>query len=217
MRSAFGSITDRILDLCVCGHLCVRILYCLITATRFSFQSFWGCILIATNSHQINEQIHASEVRVIASDGTQLGIMPLADAMAHAEEEGFDLVMIAPNAAPPVCRIMDYGKYRFEQAKREKLNRKSQKIVETKEIWLSPGIGDHDMEFKVKNALGFLADGDKVKVTVRFRGREMAHTELGTVLLKEFADKCAETAVVEKPAKLEGRRMSMFLGPKPAK
>ena len=183
----------------------------------FSSQSFWRCIHIATNSHQINEQINASEVRVIASDGTQLGIMPLADAMAHAEEEGFDLVMIAPNAAPPVCRIMDYGKYRFEQAKREKLNRKSQKIVETKEIWLSPGIGDHDMEFKVKNALGFLADGDKVKVTVRFRGREMAHTELGTVLLKEFADKCAETAVVEKPAKLEGRRMSMFLGPKPVK
>ncbi|MBR5743461.1 MAG: translation initiation factor IF-3 [Clostridia bacterium] len=172
---------------------------------------------IAAISHQINDQIHASEVRVIASDGSQLGIMPLADAMARAEEDGLDLVMIAPNAAPPVCRIMDYGKYRFEQAKREKLNRKSQKIVETKEIWLSPGIGDHDMDFKVKNALGFLADGDKVKVTVRFRGREMAHTDLGTALLREFAEKCADVAAVEKPAKLEGRRMSMFLGPKPTK
>ena len=143
--------------------------------------------------------------------------MSIQDALAKAAEANLDLVNISPNAAPPVCRIMDYGKYRFEQAKREKLNRKSQKIVETKEIWLSPGIGDHDMEFKVKNALGFLADGDKVKVTVRFRGREMAHTELGTVLLKDFAEKCAETAVVEKPAKLEGRRMSMFLGPKPTK
>ena len=138
---------------------------------------------------QINDEIRDSEVRVIGTDGTQLGIMSSAEAMKIAEEEGFDLVMIAPNAAPPVCRIMDYGKYRFEQAKREKMNRKAQKVVETKEIWLSPGIGDHDMDFKVKNALSFIADGDKVKVTVRFRGREMAHTELGTILLKQFAEK----------------------------
>ncbi|MBR4865719.1 MAG: translation initiation factor IF-3 [Clostridia bacterium] len=172
---------------------------------------------IAAISHQINEQIRDAEIRVIGADGSQLGIMSSAEAMKIAEEEGFDLVMIAPNAAPPVCRIMDYGKYRFEQAKREKMNRKAQKVVETKEIWLSPGIGDHDMDFKVKNALSFIADGDKVKVTVRFRGREMAHTELGTVLLKQFAEKCAETAVVEKPAKLEGRRMSMFMAPKPNK
>jgi len=154
---------------------------------------------------------------VIGADGSQLGIMSSDEAMKIAEQEGFDLVMIAPNAVPPVCRIMDYGKFRFEQAKREKINRKNQKVVETKEIWLSPGIGDHDMEFKVKNALGFIEDGDKVKVTVRFRGREMAHTELGTLLLKDFADKCAEKTVVEKPAKLEGRRMSMFLAPKPTK
>ncbi|MBE6998823.1 MAG: translation initiation factor IF-3 [Clostridia bacterium] len=172
---------------------------------------------IAAISHQINEQIRDAEIRVIGADGSQLGIMSSAEAMKIAEEEGFDLVMIAPNAAPPVCRIMDYGKYRFEQAKREKMNRKAQKVVETKEIWLSPGIGDHDMDFKVKNALSFIADGDKVKVTVRFRGREMAHTELGTILLKQFAEKCAETAVVEKPAKLEGRRMSMFMAPKPNK
>lgn len=172
---------------------------------------------IAAISHQINEQIRDAEIRVIGADGSQLGIMSSAEALKIAEEEGFDLVMIAPNAAPPVCRIMDYGKYRFEQAKREKMNRKAQKVVETKEIWLSPGIGDHDMDFKVKNALSFIADGDKVKVTVRFRGREMAHTELGTILLKQFADKCAETAVVEKPAKLEGRRMSMFMAPKPNK
>lgn len=214
---ALGSITDRMESIVVCaGILCP---HSLLSDYRkpFSFLSFWGCIHIAAISHQINDQIHASEVRVIASDGSQLGIMPLADAMARAEEDGLDLVMIAPNAAPPVCRIMDYGKYRFEQAKREKLNRKSQKIVETKEIWLSPGIGDHDMDFKVKNALGFLADGDKVKVTVRFRGREMAHTDLGTALLREFAEKCADVAAVEKPAKLEGRRMSMFLGPKPTK
>ena len=172
---------------------------------------------IAAISHQINEQIRDAEIRVIGADSSQLGIMSSAEAMKIAEEEGFDLVMIAPNAAPPVCRIMDYGKYRFEQAKREKMNRKAQKVVETKEIWLSPGIGDHDMDFKVKNALSFIADGDKVKVTVRFRGREMAHTELGTILLKQFAEKCAETAVVEKPAKLEGRRMSMFMAPKPNK
>lgn len=154
---------------------------------------------------------------MIAPDGSQLGIMSSDEALKRAEEEGFDLVMIAPTATPPVCRIMDFGKYRFEQAKREKMNRKNQKVVETKEIWLSPGIGDHDIDFKVKNALSFIADGDKVKVTVRFRGREMAHTDLGTELLKVFADKCKDVAVVEKPAKLEGRRMSMFIAPKPNK
>lgn len=154
---------------------------------------------------------------MIGPEGDQLGIMSSEEALKKAEEEGFDLVMIAPTANPPVCRIMDFGKFRFEQAKREKMNRKNQKVVETKEIWLSPGIGDHDMDFKVKNALSFIADGDKVKVTVRFRGREMAHTDLGAELLKDFADKCKDSAVVEKPAKLEGRRMSMFIAPKPNK
>ncbi len=154
---------------------------------------------------------------MIGPEGDQLGIMSSEEALKKAEEEGFDLVMIAPTANPPVCRIMDFGKFRFEQAKREKMNRKNQKVVETKEIWLSPGIGDHDMDFKVKNALSFIADGDKVKVTVRFRGREMAHTDLGLDLLKDFAEKCKDAAVVEKPAKLEGRRMSMFIAPKPNK
>lgn len=137
--------------------------------------------------------------------------------MKAAEEAGYDLVKIAPNSTPPVCRIMDYGKYRFEQTKREKEARKNQRIVEVKEIRMSPGIGANDFNVKMKNAQKFLGDGNRVKVSVRFRGREMSHAEIGEELLMKFADGCAEISAMDKNPKLEGRNMSMFLSPKPVK
>ncbi|MDD6246641.1 MAG: translation initiation factor IF-3 [Firmicutes bacterium] len=167
--------------------------------------------------HQINEEIRDKELRVIGANGDQLGIMSSADALALAEEKELDLVKIAPNAVPPVCKIMDYGKFRFEQLKKEKEAKKNQRVVEVKEIRMSPSIDTNDLNTKVKNAMKFLNDGNRVKVTVRFRGREMAHTSLGEVLLKQFGESCAEVATVEKGAKLEGRNMSMFLSPKNSK
>lgn len=143
--------------------------------------------------------------------------MSSAQAFKLATEKNLDLVEIAPQAKPPVCKIMDYGKYRFEQAKREKDNRKNQKIVDIKEVRLSLNIDTHDFETKVNHALKFISKGDKVKVSIRFRGREMGHPELGVEIMKRFAEACAETSVVEKQAKLEGRNMLMFLGPKPVK
>lgn len=163
----------------------------------------------------INEEIRDREVRVVGDDGSQLGIMPTREALRIAGEKNFDLVKIAPQATPPVCRIMDYGKYRFELAKKEKEARKNQKIVEVKEIRMSLNIDTHDLQTKIGHALNFLKNGDRVKVTVRFRGREMAHTELGGNLLSRFADACAESASLEKQPKLEGRSMSLFLAPKP--
>lgn len=154
---------------------------------------------------------------MIGANGDQLGIMSSADALALAEEKELDLVKIAPNAVPPVCKIMDYGKFRFEQLKKEKEAKKNQRVVEVKEIRMSPSIDTNDLNTKVKNAMKFLNDGNRVKVTVRFRGREMAHTSLGEVLLKQFGESCAEVATVEKGAKLEGRNMSMFLSPKNSK
>lgn len=139
------------------------------------------------------------------------------DALRIAGEKNLDLVKIAPQATPPVCRIMDYGKYRFELAKKEKEAKKNQKIVDIKEIRMSLNIDTHDLDTKVGHAVNFLKDGDKVKVTVRFRGREMAHTELGKKLLSRFTDSCAEFATMEKQPKLEGRSMSLFLAPKPVK
>lgn len=171
---------------------------------------------IATKETQINEEIRDREVRVIDSDGTQLGIMPIAEAMRLADEKNTDLVKIAPQAKPPVCKIMDYGKYRFEQAKREKEAKKNQRVMEVKEIRMSPSIGENDLQTKLKAALKFLADGDRVKVSIRFRGREMAHTNLGEQILRDFADKCSELANLDKQPKLEGRNMSMFLSPKSA-
>lgn len=165
-------------------------------------------------AHQINEDIQDVEVRLIAEDGTQLGIMPLEEAMNIAIEKDLDLVKISPTANPPVCKIMDYGKFRFEQSKKDKEARKNQHVVEVKEIRMSPSIGDNDFNTKLKNAQRFLTDGDRVKVSVRFRGREMAHTNLGEVLLKKFAEQCAEIANLDKDPKLEGRNMSMFLSPK---
>jgi translation initiation factor IF-3 len=143
--------------------------------------------------------------------------MSAQQALDIAEEKNLDLVKISPNSNPPVCKIMDYGKYRFEQSKREKETKKNQKVIEVKEIRMSPGIGANDFNVKLKNALKFLQDGDRVKVTVRFRGREMTHTEIGEELLKNFAEGCAEIATVNKPPKLDGRHMAMFLSPKNAK
>ena len=171
------------------------------------------CFYISIMEHQINEEIREKEVRLIDSEGQQLGIMSLQKALDAAEEKGLDLVNISPKATPPVCKIMDYGKFRFEQAKKEKEAKKNQRIVEVKEIRFSPKIDVHDFEVKARNATKFLTGGDKVKVTVRFRGREMAHTQIGMDLLKKFAETCKEVGNVEKEPKLEGRQMIMFLAP----
>ena len=172
---------------------------------------------ISKQELQINEQIRDKELRVIDSDGTQLGIMSLRQAMEIAEKKNLDLVKIAPQANPPVCKIIDYGKFRFEQAKREKEARKNQRVVEIKEVRLSLNIDTHDVETKKNHALRFISEGNKVKASIRFRGREMGHPELGLEIMRRFADAMSEVANVEKPAKLEGRTMLMFLAPKPAK
>ena len=163
--------------------------------------------------HQINEEIRDKEVRLISNDGEQLGIVAIQKAQEIAVEKGMDLVKIAPQAKPPVCKIMDYGKFRFEQAKREKEARKNQRVVEIKEIRQTPTIDIGDLNTKVKNACRFLKDGDKVKVSVRFRGREVTHSSLGQDLLHRFAELCSECSTVEKQPKLEGRQMLMFLAP----
>ncbi len=168
-------------------------------------------------THQINEEIRDREVRLIAADGQQLGIMSAKTALAMAEEQDLDLVKISPNAVPPVCKLMDYGKYRFEQTKREKEAKKNQHVVEIKEIRMSPGIDIGDFNTKLRNAQKFLGEGNRVKDTVRFRGREMAHTDIGRGLLVKFSEECAEIAVMDKSPKLEGRHMSMFLSPKTSK
>lgn len=172
---------------------------------------------IATKETQINEEIRDKEVRVIDSDGTQLGVMPIAEAMRLADEKNTDLVKIAPQAKPPVCKIMDYGKYRFEQAKREKEAKKNQRVIEIKEVRLSLNIDTHDFETKVNQAIKFLKSGNRVKVSIRFRGREMAHPENGLVTMSKFADAVSEYGNVEKPAKLEGRSMLMFIAAKSSK
>ena len=166
---------------------------------------------------QINEQIRDKEVRVVDADGSQLGIMPIRAALDLADQRGLDLVKIAPQAKPPVCKIIDYGKFRFEQSKREKEQRKNQRVVEIKEVRLSLNIDTHDFETKKNNALRFIASGDKVKVSIRFRGRELGHPELGQEVMRRFAESVQDAANVERPAKLEGRTMLMFLAPKPAK
>ena len=167
--------------------------------------------------HQINEEIRDEQIRVISSDGEQLGIMSSKEALNIAISKELDLVKIAPTANPPVCKIMDYGKYRFDMAKREKEAKKNQRIVETKEIRLSLNIDTHDFETKVNHAKKFLENGNKVKVSIRFRGREMAHPENGLVTMSKFSEACQEFSSVEKAAKLEGRSMMMFLAPKTKK
>ena len=159
----------------------------------------------------INEQIRDREIRLIGQNGEQLGIMSAREAMKLAEEAQLDLVKIAPKAQPPVCKIIDYGKYKYELARKEKEARKKQKTVEVKEVRLSPNIDTNDLNTKVNNAKKFLTKGNKVKVTLRFRGREMAHVQQSKHILDDVAQMLADVAVVEKPAKLEGRNMSMVL------
>lgn len=165
----------------------------------------------------MNEQIRDRQVRVIGPTGDQLGVMPAVQALQKAAELNLDLVKIAPQATPPVCKIIDYGKYRFEQAKREKEARKNQHIVDIKEIRLSLNIDVHDFNTKVGHAQRFLNDGDKVKVSIRFRGREMGHPEQGHEIMHRFAEALADISNVEKPSKMEGRNMLMFLASKPVK
>jgi len=174
-------------------------------------------LTIAKLDHQLNEEIRDKEIRLIGADGAQLGIVSAAQANAMAEEQGMDLVKISPNAVPPVCKIMDYSKFCFDQKKREKEAKKNQRVVEIKEIRMSPSIDTNDLNTKVKAAQKFLTDGNRVKVSVRFRGREMAHTNLGEKLLMDFAAACSEVASMEKNPKLEGRFMAMFLTPKNSK
>lgn len=177
----------------------------------------WRCFRISSTSHQINEEIRDKEVRLIDDEGNQLGIMSADAALQIAIERDLDLVKIAPGSNPPVCKVMDYGKFRFEQSKREKEAKKNQHVVDVKEIRMSPGIGVNDFNVKLKNGQKFLQDGDRLKVTVRFRGREMAHTDIGERLLKDYAEKCADIANMDKNPKLDGRHMTMFLSPKPNK
>ena len=177
----------------------------------------WRCINISKEL-AINEEIKFNEVRVISSDGSQLGIIPVAKALEAAYAEDLDLVCISPNAEPPVCKIMNYGKYKFEQVKREKEAKKNQKVIEIKEIRLvGVGIDTHDFETKGNHAIRFLKEGNKVKFSIRFRGRELGHPEMGMDIMNRYAEYCSEVAVVEKPAKREGRNMLMFLAPTSAK
>ncbi len=162
----------------------------------------------------INEQIRDKEVRLIGTDGEQLGVMSAKDALKLAREAELDLVKIAPNAKPPVCKIIDYGKYRYELARKEKEAKKKQKTIDIKEVRLSPNIDTNDLNTKINQARKFLSKGDKVKVTLRFRGRELAHVNQSKVILDDFAEKLSDVAVVDKPAKFEGRSMIMFLSEK---
>ena len=162
----------------------------------------------------INEQIRDREIRLIGDDGEQLGIMSSRDAQQIADEKRMDLVKISPTAKPPVCKIMNYSKFRFEQSKKEKEARKKQRTVDIKEVRLSPNIDTHDVEVKLKRAIKFLKDGDKVKVTVRFRGRELGRTEVAYGILGDFAQKVSEWGNIEKAPKMESRSMAMFLSPK---
>lgn len=167
----------------------------------------------STKSPMINGQIRDKEVRLIGADGEQLGIVPIAEAQQKADSANLDLVLIAPQAKPPVCKIIDYGKYRFETVKKEREHRKNQKIMVIKEIRLSSNIDEHDFMVKVNHAIKFLKEGDKVKTSIRFRGREITHAQLGQQCLERFGEKVSEFGVVEKRPKLEGRSMTMFIAP----
>ena len=175
---------------------------------------FWRCFTISNKELQINEEIRDKEVRVIGPDGNQLGVMSSQKALEQAYAQNLDLVKIAPQAVPPVCKIMDYGKYRFEQGKREKEQRKNQKVIEIKEIRLSATIDQHDMEVKAKACTKFLSDGNKVKVSIRFRGRQAKHGDIGLDVMNAFCEMVKDSAAVDRPAKQEGRNMFMILAPK---
>lgn len=168
---------------------------------------------ISKQEMRINEEIRVSQVRVVGSDGEQLGIMQTSAALDLAYHKNLDLVLIAPKAEPPVCKVMDYGKYKFELAKRDKEARKNQKTVSIKELRISPSIDDHDFETKINHAKKFLQDGDKVKVSIRFRGREIHHSALGAKNLERFRDTLSEYGTSDKPPKLEGRSMNLIISP----
>ena len=162
----------------------------------------------------INRQIRAKEVQLIGDNGEKLGVVSLNEAIEKAEDKNLDLVLVAPNATPPVCKIMNYGKYKFEQAKKEKEAKKKQKVLETKELRVTPNIEEHDFGFKSKNARKFIEDGNKVKITVRFRGREVNNSKSGEVVLNKFIEELSDIATVEKPPRLEGRNMFTILAKK---
>ncbi len=164
----------------------------------------------------INEEIRDREVRVVDQNGEQLGVMPIERALQLAEEKELDLVKIAPQARPPVCKLMDYGKYRFEQNKKVREIRKNQKVIEVKEVRLSATIEEHDIDVKYKNAVKFLKDGNKVKVTIRFRGRQITHSEIGREVMHEFAERVKDYGTVDKAPVIEGRNMSMMISPREA-
>lgn len=194
----------------------MQLLFLCFIADGYAVRLFYylEVLFISVKDIPINEQITFKEVRVIDADGSQLGILPIKDAIEAAYSKDLDLVNVSPNANPPVCKIMDYGKYRFEIAKREKEARKNQKIIETKEIRLGLSIDKHDFETKGNHAIQFLKSGNKLKVSIRFRGRELGHPEIGLEIMSRFAEYCSEYAVIEKPAKMESRNMLMFLAPK---
>lgn len=186
------------------------------------FYFYWRCSPISTNAKEtlINEEIKAKEIRVIGAEGDTLGIMSADAALRIAYDKGLDLVMMAPQAVPPVCKIMDYGKFRFEKEKREKEAKKKQQVIEVKEIQLSCRIDDHDLETKAKQARKFLEAGNKVKVVMKFRGREMSHMAIGKEIIERFGNSCADVGTIDKKPVLDGRYMSMMIAPaqqKPAK
>ena len=192
-------------------HINVEILW--IWLFKISQIFFWRCFTIKQEL-PINRQIKEKEVQVIGETGEKIGVLPIDKAIAIAEEKNLDLVLVAPNAKPVVCKIMNYGKYKFEQAKREKEAKKKQKVLELKELRVTPNIEEHDFEFKSKNARKFLTDGNKVKITVRFRGREVNNSKAGEVVLNKFIEKLEDIATVEKAPKLEGRNMFTILAKK---
>ncbi len=184
------------------------------TGFLYAFFVFWRCTPISAKELQINDDIKLKEVRLVGTDGEQLGVMSSDDAREYAYSRGLDLVLISPQATPPVCRAMDYGKYRFERDKKEKEAKKKQQIVKVKEVQLSCRIDTHDFETRVNHAKRFISDGDKVRAVVRFKGREMAHQEIGLSVLEKFIEACSEVADAEKKPSMEGRFMSVTLAPK---
>lgn len=188
----------------------------MVSSANFLWKKIGRCIDIAAEL-LINEEIRDREVRVIGADGAQLGIMPTRKALDLAEESELDLVKIVPGAQPPVCKLMDYDKHRFEQSKRDREMRKNQKIVSLKEVQLSATIEENDVAIKAKNAIRFLEDGDKVKVSIRFRGRQIAHSDIGIKVMQDFAERTKEVCTVERRPLIEGRNMIMILAPKAEK
>ena len=191
-----------------CGGFCLR--FFVFAARQIILEVFF----IATKELSINEEIRAKEVRVIDANGDQLGIMPTSKALSTAYDKGLDLVEISPNSAPPVCRILDYGKYRFEREKKEKEQRKKQQTIDIKEVQLSCRIDTHDFETKLKHARRFLEDGAKVKVCIKFKGREMSHTAIGLEVITKFGEACTDLGIIEKKPALDGRQMIMFINSK---